>query len=361
MAPVGPAVGGAVGIVAAVLFFTVTVVTLCRVILWKNRKTPNPTSNKHPALQINNVSFLAYPGPPMPELPPPAPETCSEGFNPPLANLQPSFSSSPNPPLPSLTPDPPKLKHPCAWSALIIYSPLCPDKDRRTLMQYLINDLREYDIRTVAHDCDYTKGSLSQWLETEVKRASAVLCVCDPAFLQEWEQQQPTDTNFPLVYSLKLLVYANVNRGEELSKYAIVLLRKEDRDCIPTYYLNNTRTFYVNEIENIAHFVQQVPAYSYEWHSPCTFIFECTVSCVMIAHALWFVRLRRIVHVIYYASSHSILKVIALWCCNCYCCCYCVSLRPKSGTNRCSAIASRATVTGYQRPVTRSTPALDAW
>lgn len=270
MAPVGPAVGGALGIVAAVLFFTVTVVTLCRVILWKNRKTPNPTSNKHPGLQINNVSFLTSLGPSTPELPPPAPDTCSEGFNPPLANLQPSSSLStylvsPNPPLSSSPPDPPKLTCPCARSALIIYSPLCPDEDRRTVMQYLIRDLMKCGIRPVAHDCDYTKGSLSQWLETEVKRASAVLCVCDPAFRQEWEQQQPADTNFPLVYSLKLLIYANVNRGEELSKYAIVLLRKGDKNCIPTYYLNNTRTFYVNEVKNIAHFVQQVPAYAYEW------------------------------------------------------------------------------------------------
>ena len=49
MAPVGPAVGGAVGIVAAVLSFTMTVVTLCRVILWKKR-TPNPPSIKHSGL-----------------------------------------------------------------------------------------------------------------------------------------------------------------------------------------------------------------------------------------------------------------------------------------------------------------------
>ena len=120
-----------------------------------------------------------------------------------------------------------------------------------------------YDIRPVAHDCDYIKGSLSEWVETEAKRASAVLCVCDPAFQLEWDQQHGADSNFPLVHSLKQLIYAHVNRGE-LSKYAIVLLRKKDRNCIPTDYLHNTRTFYVDEVKNIAHFVHQVPTYAFD-------------------------------------------------------------------------------------------------
>ena len=125
-------------------------------------------------------------------------------------------------------------------------------------MQLLVNDLRKYSISTVSHDCYCIKGSLSQWLEREVQKTSAVLCICNAEFKQEWDE---SISDFPLVSSLKQLIYANVNKEEGLSKYATVLLRKSDRECIPTPYLLNTRNFYVNEPDDIARFVHQVPAY----------------------------------------------------------------------------------------------------
>ena len=92
-----------------------------------------------------------------------------------------------------------------------------------------------------------------------MQNASAVLCVCNAEFKQEWDKK---NSDSPLVSSLKQLIYANVNREEGLSKYATVLLRKSDRECIPTPYLLNTRNFYVDEPDDIARFVHQVPAYT---------------------------------------------------------------------------------------------------
>ena len=146
--------------------------------------------------------------------------------------------------------------------ALIVYSPNTSEKKQELIRGHLITELRLYGIETHSHDLTCIKESPSQWLEREIAKATIVLCVCDKEFKGDWECSQNNTNSLPLVQSLKHLIYATVNQGGDLSKYAVVLLKPTDKDYIPTRYLQgDPRQFMVTDVDAIGRFVCNIPSH----------------------------------------------------------------------------------------------------
>ena len=145
---------------------------------------------------------------------------------------------------------------------LVIYSPNSSEEDKHLVWQYLVCDLAECHngsrrIQIESYDSSLRKNA-SAWLEDNFMRASMILCVCNIQFKREWDQQNAPPF-CPLIFSLRQLVYAMLNRNTSpSSKFAVVLLRQSDYQHIPEY-LNSTKHFLVNEVKEIGRFVYGVP------------------------------------------------------------------------------------------------------
>ena len=62
------------------------------------------------------------------------------------------------------------------------------------------------------------------------------------------------------MHSLKAIIGGSLSQSKDLSTFlGIVLLKQSDKKFIPSNYLAGTQSFLVDEIENIARFVAQVP------------------------------------------------------------------------------------------------------
>ena len=149
---------------------------------------------------------------------------------------------------------------------LVVYSPSTPTEELRLIRFEFIPELRSYGFKVQSHDFACIKESPSQWLEREIATSTAVLCICNQEFRNDWEgTKSGSHSSLPLVESLKHLVHATVQQNECLSKYAIIFLKPGDvdRDYIPTKYLQgDPRQFLVSDVENIARFVHGIPSHS---------------------------------------------------------------------------------------------------
>ena len=146
-------------------------------------------------------------------------------------------------------------------TVLVIYSSNTVEKERELIMT-MMSELNSYDeIEPLSPDFTCIQGSSSAWLESEVKKATTVLCVCNKEFQDEWEGQSRPSLQFNLVKSLKHLILATVqSQDENLFKYAVVLLNPSHRQYIPTKYLQSeSRSFTMEETKDIAHYVLKTP------------------------------------------------------------------------------------------------------
>lgn len=143
-------------------------------------------------------------------------------------------------------------------TALVVYSLDSSESDEHLVLQYLISDLRKYDIATVTPK-NLQRGNLPFWIEEQVKKADAVLCVCNEAFFKEWTSNPSTVyTSRAVAHSLKSFIGGTLSQSEDLSKFGIVLLKQSDKQFIPSTYLAGTHSFLIDETENIARFVAEV-------------------------------------------------------------------------------------------------------
>ena len=148
-----------------------------------------------------------------------------------------------------------------AGSVLIIYSPSISSSDREKILKHLIVGLTQYGIPAHCHDTAFIK-SPCQWMEQEIQKAHAVLCVCNEDFHREWDEGTAKG-KIPVVGLLKHLIHAMLSRGESLGKFATVLLDEEDAHWIPSLYLQgDPRLFLVSKVEDIARFVRNIPSYA---------------------------------------------------------------------------------------------------
>ena len=140
-------------------------------------------------------------------------------------------------------------------SALIIYSPNTVESERQ-LICTLISELQKCQIGTMSHDLTCIQGGPSAWLESEVKKATVVLCVCNKEFKDDWEEEEEESqqVSLPLVRSLKHLIHGTIQSSQSLSKYAVVLLDPSHKHYIPTMYLQSaSRQFILTGTEAEAH------------------------------------------------------------------------------------------------------------
>ena len=134
------------------------------------------------------------------------------------------------------------------------------------ILVHLVAGLQQYGISSRCHDTACVKNPC-QWMEEEVQKATAVLCVCNGDFHREWSQS-PGNGKIPVVGLLKHLIHATVSRGESLAKFATILLQRADVDCIPSRYLQGEpRSFMVEQLEEITRFVHNIPSYATPCHS----------------------------------------------------------------------------------------------
>lgn len=156
-------------------------------------------------------------------------------------------SDAPNPPL----------------SALILYSKGSPEEETKVIQQHLLHDLTQYNIRTISEDTSMFRECPASWLETQMRAASAVFCVCNEAFDREWENQ--SDGLSVLVPVFKRLCHGLVtpSSGKNQSlhdKIAIVLPRVEDLHYVPAY-INCRPKFRLlqEDLSKMARFVHGIP------------------------------------------------------------------------------------------------------
>ena len=150
-------------------------------------------------------------------------------------------------------------------SALILYSHGTPTEIQQVIRELLVKKLREYNVRTVSEDTDPHREGMAAWLEVQMKEASAVFCVCNEAFRDEWEDDAPGISCIVPVFKQLLHGLVSHPHGENqrlLDKLAIVLPYERDIEHVPVY-LNNRQKFGLcrEDLDKMAKFTSGVPSY----------------------------------------------------------------------------------------------------
>ena len=140
-------------------------------------------------------------------------------------------------------------------SAFVVSSSKSPEEESKVIQQLLIHDLSsKYGIHVTPSEMG--RGNLPKWVESQCRDATAVLCVCNKAFFDEWEQPNT------VTHCLGRQVYAAANEGgSKPEKFTVVLLKQSDRQFIPTSYLKDMQAFIVTDVYDIACFIGKVPPY----------------------------------------------------------------------------------------------------
>ena len=135
------------------------------------------------------------------------------------------------------------------------FSSKSPGEEIKVIQQLLIRDLSsEYGIHVTASEMG--RGNLPKWVESHCRDATAVLCVCNKALFEEWEQPNT------VIHCVGRQVYAAANEGgSKPEKFTVVLLKQSDRQFIPSSYLRDIQAFIVTEVRDIACFIRKVPPY----------------------------------------------------------------------------------------------------
>ena len=138
----------------------------------------------------------------------------------------------------------------------VSYSAQSTLEEKGSVLQHLIHRLRSYHgIHASSHDFLVQRGVLAYTLEEEICHSSAVLCVCNKAFYDEWNGNIPPPQASTVAY-IKSLLAADLQCGKDISKYAVVLLKKRDVQYIPTHYLSSCKQFNIMDTDSIVRFVK---------------------------------------------------------------------------------------------------------
>ncbi len=110
------------------------------------------------------------------------------------------------------------------------------------------------------------KGSYPTWVNETVKKCSLVLCVCNQQFQEDWDMGREGS----LVCVVKHLYEGSMMHDDKqaMSKYAVVLLHKEDSQFIPSF-LQGHKCFMFTEskvtatVEEIVCYVRNTPLHCF--------------------------------------------------------------------------------------------------
>ena len=110
-------------------------------------------------------------------------------------------------------------------SALIVYSPNTPEKEKLAIMQNFQNLKSETEL--FLQDTRSPQQSLSDWISEHHKSASTVFCVCNEEFERDWENK--SGDSVAAMHTLKMLFQGDFSS----KKYVVVLVKSADKVFIP--------------------------------------------------------------------------------------------------------------------------------
>ena len=123
---------------------------------------------------------------------------------------------------------------PPATPLFLVYSPASIDENEAVL-QLLVNDLRIYGFDVIYIESSVQREILPKWVQTHYFGSTAVLCVCNKEFQDEWEERKKS--NRPVIHNFQQLIYGRLNQSAsvDLSKIVVVLPHTNCSECIPAY------------------------------------------------------------------------------------------------------------------------------
>lgn len=149
---------------------------------------------------------------------------------------------------------------------LVLYSQLSSKFDQECILENVVKALSEYGVDSLYYDCPFMRGSITDFLATNVKCCDKILLICNKKFALEWGR--PTASSLrsqSLVYVLRQLIDSYIKHDKKtLEKFAILYLRRKDQACLNDPYLKNLKSFLVDpkDVTHIARFIFDTPTYT---------------------------------------------------------------------------------------------------
>ena len=156
-------------------------------------------------------------------------------------------------------------------TVLVLFSQASSIKDELSVMEHVVKGVCVYGVHCLYFDKPSVRTSVAEWVEGGIKRSDKVLLVVNKEFVMEWDSPKAyLPHGESLVYVARQVVHSFVMRDkQQLSKFALVFLRKEDQHALlkDSLYLQSLKSYLVQpqalgELEGLVRFILDVPTYS---------------------------------------------------------------------------------------------------
>ena len=161
--------------------------------------------------------------------------------------------------IPSSSSDKEKL----IYRALVVYSLGTDENVVEDILSNLVLGLHSkwQDIEVSCHDLLNKQIKPCWWLEKEVTKVNAVLCVCTEEFKNDWENPGKEQNDSSLIQVLKTYIDARRVLNQKYSKFGNILLKPSDKKLIPDP-LQLNQNFNITDLDNITSFIKNKPSYT---------------------------------------------------------------------------------------------------
>ena len=156
-------------------------------------------------------------------------------------------------------------------TVLVLFSQASSIKDELSVMEHVVKAVSVYGVHCLYFDKPSVRTSVAEWVEGGIKRSDKVLLVVNKEFVMEWDSLKAyLPHGESLVYVAKQVVHSFVMRDkQQLSKFALVFLRKEDqRDLLKdSLYLQSLKSYLIlphalGELESLVKFILDIKTYT---------------------------------------------------------------------------------------------------
>jgi len=162
-------------------------------------------------------------------------------------------------------------------TVLVLFSQASSIKDEMSVMELVVKGVSLYSgVHCLYFDKPSVRTSVAEWVEGAIKRSDKVLLVVNKEFVKEWDSLKAyLPHGESLVYVARQVVDSFVMRDkQQLSKFALVFLRKEDQRSLlkDSLYLQTVKSFLVVPqgvagLEGLVRFILDVPTYTLPFNS----------------------------------------------------------------------------------------------
>ena len=150
--------------------------------------------------------------------------------------------------------------------AVVVSSPRTNDLESLAIIQSLVGDLSAspHGIESTAYGIDQLRLSPTEWIVERHRDASAVLCVCNKEFFEDWNDLMVSHVDYSpqIVKTLKSLFEGDLQRqgAAGTNNYAVVLMNETGSDFIPSL-LKSRPVYRYDQTDEIARFARNEPPY----------------------------------------------------------------------------------------------------